>query len=90
MRTFLAENTSMWITTRWEKIWKNNHYDRGICQINSWYHPEILWGDAKQFQEWFYNPYKQMDKCIELYKSWTKFWGYDYRFERTKDILIFN
>ncbi len=89
VRTFLAENWTMWITRRSEKIWYNWYYDFGICQINSWYHPEILW-QKRKFADWFYDPYKQIDKCIELYNQWTKLWWYDHRFERTKDILIIN
>lgn len=89
MRTFLAENWTMWVTRKSWLVWANGYRDYGICQINAWWHKDILWHWWKQyFADWFYNPYKQMDYCIKLFKWWTRFYAYPYRYERTKDIII--
>ena len=90
MRTFLAENWTMWITRKSGLIWNNWYRDYWICQINAWYHPEILGNWDKYFADWFYDPYKQMDHCIKKFKSWTTFYAYPHRFNRTKQIVINN
>lgn len=94
MRTFLAENWTMWLTRKSDLVWSNGYRDYWICQINAWYHSEILWWwgnywSWKYFAEWFYDPYKQMDKCIDKFKWWTKFYAYPYRYERTKSIIVY-
>jgi len=91
MRTFLAENWTMWITRKSGLIWVNWYRDYWICQINAWWHPEILgnW-NGKYFADWFYDPYKQMDHCIKKFKNWTTFYAYPHRFNRTKEIVVNN
>jgi len=76
--TILAENGTMWIDRKSNAVWANGYSDYGLCQINVWYHPEILW-TTRRFKEWFYNPYKQLDYCWELYSWWTRFYWYDVR-----------
>jgi len=88
MRTFLAENWTMWIIRKSTIIWKNWYRDYWICQINAGWHPEILWKWDKYFIDWFYDPYKQMDFCIKKFKEGTTFYAYPYRYQRTKDIVI--
>lgn len=89
MRTFLAENWTMWVTRKSGLVWNNWYRDYGICQINAWYHPEILWNGDKYFVDWFYDPYKQMDHCIKKFKWGTTFYAYKHRYVRTRDIVIF-
>lgn len=90
MRTFLAENWTMEILRVSWLVWANGYRDVGICQTNIWWHKEILWGSNwKRYKDWFYDPYKQMDYCIKLYKWGTKFYAYTHRYKRTKDIVIY-
>ena len=44
--------------------------DHGFCQINAWWHPQIV-NDPRFFQdaEW------QLQRCWELYKNGTKFYA---------------
>ena len=92
--TFLAENWNMWITRKSLIVWANWHSDYWICQINTWYHPDILaWNwfaywSWKYFKEWFYNFHKQADYCIKKYKTWTRFYWYDVR-HKVRNKLIF-
>lgn len=94
MRTFLAENWTMGITTKSGMVWANWYSDYWICQTNVGYHPQALWGKWKPywsweyFAEWFYDPYKQMDHCIELFKWGTVFYAFKHRYARTKQIII--
>ena len=41
----------------------------GFCQIHEHYHPEIV--KNPRFKEWKW----QIDKCLELYKGGTAFYG---------------
>jgi len=43
--------------------------DIGFCQISPYYHPQIT-NDTR-----FYDPYWQIEKCYELYKGGTTFYG---------------
>jgi len=93
--TFTAENYR-WTTTRKSNIiWKNGYRDYWICQVNAWYHPEILrwkgykYPDNRYFSKWFLNPYKQIDYCIKLYKNWTKFYGYNVRYKVKNSIKFY-
>lgn len=95
MRTFLAESWTMWITRKSGLVWANWYRDYWICQTNVWYHPYVLrwewyaYWSWKYFKEWFYDPYKQMDHCIKLFKWWTVFYAYKHRYDRTRDIKVF-
>lgn len=60
-----------------------------ICQLNRIYHPEINWTHWHKFQEWFYDPYKQIDHCWYKYSTGTRFYGYDVR-ERQRYKIIFD
>lgn len=48
--------------------------DIGFCQISPYYHPEIT--NDPRFKS---DPYWQLDRCLELYRGGTKFYGYDRR-----------
>jgi hypothetical protein len=48
--------------------------DIGFCQISPYYHSRIT-SDPRFFKE----PYWQIEKCWELYKGGTRFYGYDRR-----------
>ena len=48
---------------------KNGTKDVGFCQINKFYHPEIV--NDKRFSD----PEWQLNQCFSLYKSNTKFYG---------------
>jgi len=95
MRTFLAESWTMDLTRKSWLVWSNWYSDYGMCQTNTGYHPYVLrwegyaYGSGKYFKEWFYNPYKQMDHCIKMFKGGTIFYAFKHRFERTKAIKVF-
>ena len=65
-----AENGQRNMYRKSDKVGDNGYYDYGLCQINQWWHPEIV--NTKQF--WADRKF-QIDKCLELYKGWTKFNG---------------
>lgn len=50
----------------------NGETSYGFCQIHSYYHPEIV-----KDPRFFSDPYWQLDKCWELYKGGTRFYGAD-------------
>lgn len=58
-----------WKTVKW--YWRPTgwYYDYWFCQISNYYHPHITEDDR------FYTDWKwQIDKCLELYKWWTRFY----------------
>lgn len=65
-----AENWRWAINTRSYVVWINWYYDYGFCQINKWRHKNIV-NDPRFFTDWK----RQIDKCYELYKWWTTFYG---------------
>ena len=79
--TILAENGTMWIDRKSGMVWANGYSDYWLCQINVWYHKDILsdWKNWKRFKDWFYNPYKQLDYCNKLFITGTRFYWYDVR-----------
>ena len=74
--TIWAENWSFDMYKRSHKKGKNWYYDYWLCQINQWRHKEIV--NNKEFWESYRY---QIDKCFELYKWWTKFYGYNVRYK---------
>jgi len=92
--TLTAENYRWTTTRKSNRVWANWWSDYWICQVNAWYHPEILswksyYPNKEYFAKWFLNPYKQIDYCWKLYKWWTKFYGYNVRY-KIKNSLKFN
>lgn len=63
-------------------VGSNGYYDYGLCQINKWYHPEIV-NNTKFFTDYKY----QIDQCWKLYKWGTRFYGYDIRYKRAKWLI---
>ncbi len=65
-----AENGQRDMYKRSYKIWANGYYDYWLCQMNRWWYKRFV--DDKKFREdWK----RQIDRCYELYKWWTKFYG---------------
>ena len=56
--------------------------DSGICQISRYYHTHIV-TDPK-WSDWRW----QIDQCLKLYKSGTRFYGYDHRHKRGTKIIF--
>lgn len=67
----LNQENGLWTPDRQAE---NGETSYGFCQIHSYYHPTIV-NDPKFFTD----PYWQLDKCWELYKGGTRFYGYDIR-----------
>lgn len=81
--TMNAENGGWNIDRRSGLIWANWYYDYGLCQINKWYHPEIV-NDKR-----FYTDYKRhIEQCRNLYKWGTRFYGFDVRYKRAKGLVL--
>jgi hypothetical protein len=89
--TILAENSTMQIDRKSIIVGSNWYSDYWLCQINIWYHPEILsnWKNWKKFKDWFYDPYKQLDYCQKLFSWWVRFYWYDKRHTVKKNILFY-
>lgn len=77
--TVLWENWNLNKNLRSYIVWANWYYDYWLCQINKGYHKEIV--NHKDF----YNLDFQIQKCWELYKWGTKFYG-----KKHKDKMISN
>ena len=87
--TILAENSTMWIDRKSNMVWANWYSDYWLCQINVWRHPEVLWwSNWKRFKDWFYDPYKQLDYCNNLFTNWTRFYWYDVRHKMESKITF--
>jgi hypothetical protein len=56
--------------------------DIGFCQISPYYHPHIT------NHESFYDPYWQLDKCLELYRGGTRFYGADHRHQHFEKFYL--
>lgn len=82
--TFLAENWNMDLKLKSYIVWKNGYRDIWLCQINIGYHQEIV-----KHPNFFTFDY-QAKKCVELYKGWTRFYGYDVRSRMQKNIIFYN
>jgi hypothetical protein len=63
-------------------VWNNWYYDRWICQINKWYHPEIV--KDPNFKDVDF----QVKKCWELYKGWTKFYWKRHKEKMISKLII--
>lgn len=89
--TILAENGTMWIDRKSNSVWANWYSDFWLCQINIWWHPEVLswYSNWKMFHDWFYDPYKQLDYCYWKFAEGTRFYGYDVR-HRMQDKIIYD
>lgn len=48
----------------------NGHWDWGLCQVSSYFHPKIV-NDPRFKSDWKW----QMDQCLKLYQGGTKFYG---------------
>lgn len=83
--TINAENWWWNMKLRSYIVWSNWYYDYGLCQINKWYHPEIV-NNQKFFTDWKY----QIDNCRKLYKWWTTFYWYYHRYERARGLIEIN
>jgi len=66
-----AENGT-WNLKRQSEVTVKGHRERsyGFCQINSYYHPEIV-----KDERFFTNPRWQIEQCHKLYKGGTTFYG---------------
>lgn len=62
--TFEAE--SGWVLTAKNTKNKNGTFDQGLCQMNSQYHIAFIRSSAMQ------DPYKQLDRCIGIWKDAVK------------------
>lgn len=68
--TFEGEN-GLWTEDRRSRIvGANGYYDYGLCQINKGFHYDIV-KNPKFFTDWKW----QAEKCIELMKGGTRFYG---------------
>lgn len=83
--TFLWENWNLDMNLRSYKVGANWYYDQGLCQINSWYHKAIV-NDERFFKDINF----QIEKCIELYNWWTKFYGKVHKDKMIKKLIFFN
>lgn len=79
--TFLAENNELSVNRK-SPVNKNWTYDIWICQFNSYWQRKII-RDKN-----FYNEDFQVQKCVELWKNWTKFYWFNNRM-KFKKYLIF-
>ena len=74
----------MWdYNRRSDIIGKNGYYDFGLCQINEGYHPEIV-NDPN-----FSSVEFQLNKCLELYRGGTVFYGAFRKNVAAKNIIFF-
>lgn len=66
---------SLWTPDRQSDVVKNGFREQsyGFCQINKHFHSHIV-NDPR-----FKDPYWQLDKCLELWKGGTAFYGYNNR-----------
>lgn len=51
------------------------HYDYGLCQLSSYYHPKYFDKDGKHWLDMTVD--EQLEVCYKLYKGGTKFYGLD-------------
>ena len=51
------------------------HYDYGLCQVSSYYHPKYFDRDGKHWLDMSVD--EQLEICYGLYKGGTKFYGLD-------------
>lgn len=65
-----GENGMFTMDRRSMIIWANGHYDYGLCQINDWYHQDIV-NDPRFKTSYEY----QVEQCYKLYKWGTKFYA---------------
>ncbi len=70
LATLDAENS------KWTPLRKSPTGDYGICQVNKYYHPDIV-NDPRFFTA----PFWQIEKCWELYEGGTRFFGFDARYK---------
>lgn len=72
--TLEVENAGSWDVNKLSYIVGSNGYrDKGLCQINIGYHPEIV--SNKKFTDYKW----QLDQCWKLFKGGTRFYGFDHR-----------
>jgi len=66
------------------RYWRDGKYyeDSGICQISTYYHPEIT--NHKQFPDYKF----QIEQCYKLYKSGTRFYGWEFRHLRGRNLIF--
>lgn len=67
-----AENGQISPDRKHGGYWRNGklYYDYGFCGISNYYHKDTV-NNEKFFSDWKW----QMDKCYELYKGGTTFYG---------------
>lgn len=66
----LESENGLWSVDRKSNLVGANGYrDRGFCQINPGWHPEIF-NDKR-----FFEPRWQIEQCYKLYKGGTRFWA---------------
>lgn len=72
--TLIECENSIRTNDRQSSVVKNWVRERSFwfCQISQVYHPEIV--NTEMFRN---DPYRQLDKCNELMKWWTAFYGRD-------------
>ena len=71
--TFTGENGNWNKTLRSYQKGKNWYYDYWFCQMNLRYHKDFI-GNPQNFSKDFLDPYKQLERCIWIYKDGIKKW----------------
>lgn len=79
LSTLEAEN-GLWTSDRKSEVPGEDSY--GFCQINAYYHPEIV-----NDERFFSDPYWQLDQCWSMYQGGVAFYGY-YNRNNVKDRFI--
>jgi len=89
IRTFLSENDSMWLNRLSEKKWAWWYHGKGFCQMYPIRYSEFI--NSKDFQD----PYKQIDKCIDIWNDAKERWvlvetfnAYAFRFKNTGHLIF--
>jgi len=82
-RTAPDQRTNAWKCREKQEGWFwKAHKDHGICGINDGYKKKIK--ESPNFSDWKW----QVQKCLELYRGGTRFYGYDVRYKRGKSIVF--
>lgn len=76
------ENAGTWAVDKLsDMVGANGYRDKGICQVNIGWHPEVV--SDPQFNNWKW----QVDTCWKMYKGGVRFYGWDVR-HRVKHLFV--